>query len=172
MRRLIVLLCALVLVAAVAGLGTAAAKKKQGFQAMLSGKAEVPSVKTNASGEAWFHPGKKETEINYTLRVKNIENATAAHIHAGAKGVNGPPLVNLFTGPKKEGKFSGELAKGTITAADLHGSLEGKKISDLIKMMRDEELYVNVHTDQNPDGEIRGEIEHSMKAKRMKKKMQ
>ena len=33
-----------------------------------------------------------------------------------------------------------------------------KQLSDLVRTMRDGETYVNVHTQQNPNGEIRGQI--------------
>ncbi len=37
--------------------------------------------------------------------------------------------------------------------------MAGKQLSDLIDVMKSEGAYVNVHTQQNPDGEIRGQIE-------------
>ena len=40
----------------------------------------------------------------------------------------------------------------------MKGPLAGKRISDLIKLIEDGKAYVNVHTDQNPDGEIRGQL--------------
>ncbi|MFB3924838.1 MAG: CHRD domain-containing protein [Syntrophales bacterium] len=128
------------------------------FTAKLSGKEVVPPVKTKARGEAKFQLAKDGNAMSYQLTVKNIENVTAAHIHSGAKGTNGPPVVNLFTGPKKEGKFSGKLSEGTITADNLAGSLKGKTIGDLVQMIRAGNAYVNVHTDKYPDGEIRGQI--------------
>ena len=50
---------------------------------------------------------------------------------------------------------------GTITSADLKGPLSGKQISDLIRLIQDGKAYVNVHTDQNPNGEIRGQLKPS-----------
>ena len=38
------------------------------------------------------------------------------------------------------------------------GSLAGKSISDLVGKMQSGETYVNVHTEANPNGEIRGQI--------------
>ena len=89
---------------------------------------------------------------------EGIENVTAAHIHMAKKGENGPPVAGLFAGPKKEGMFSGTLGEGTITDKDLVGPMEGKTVKDLIKALRAGELYVNVHTDKYPDGELRGQI--------------
>jgi CHRD domain len=48
------------------------------------------------------------------------------------------------------------LAKGAITSADLLGPLEGAMLSDLIDEIEAGNTYVNVHTVEHPDGEIRG----------------
>ena len=58
-----------------------------------------------------------------------------------------------------EGRFDGVLGKGTIRATDLVGPLEGMTLEDLLEAMDSGETYVNVHTDLNPGGEIRGQIE-------------
>ncbi len=129
------------------------------FHAILTGHDEVPSVMTKATGDVTFMLSSDGKELSYKLVVKNIENPTAAHIHSGMKGKSGPPVANLFTGPKKEGEFSGDLSEGTITAKDLSGDLMGKSLDDLVKQIKAGYMYVNVHTDGNPKGEIRGQIE-------------
>ncbi len=128
------------------------------FKATLMGKEEVPAVTTAAEGSAVFELSADGEALAYVLTVKDIENATAAHIHAGKMGENGGVLVGLFSGPKKDGKFSGELAKGTITADKLAGPLAGKTVADLVTMLKSGGAYVNVHTTKNPPGEIRGQI--------------
>jgi hypothetical protein len=128
------------------------------FKAKLSGKEEVPAVETKATGEADFKLSKDGKEITYILKVKDIENAKAAHIHAGKMGAEGAPVVGLFGGPKKEGMFSGDLAKGTITDKNLVGPLAGKTIGDLVELIKGGDAYVNVHTDKYPNGEVRGQV--------------
>ncbi|HSQ78220.1 MAG TPA: CHRD domain-containing protein [Nitrospirota bacterium] len=128
------------------------------FKAKLSGKQVTPAVTTKAEGSAEFKLSKDGKELTYHLKVEGIENVTAAHIHTGKMGENGGPVAGLFAGPKKEGKFHGVLAKGTITDNDLVGPLAGKTIADLVAMIKDGSAYVNVHTDKYPDGEIRGQI--------------
>lgn len=97
--------------------------------------------------------------LRYTLSVKDIENVTAAHLHMGKRTETGGPVIApLFLGPKKTGEFTGVLGEGTITDKDLTGPLSGKKISDLVKLMDAGEVYVNVHTEKHPAGEIRGEV--------------
>lgn len=139
-----------------ASLGAAASH--HGYKAALTGAEVVPPVETKAAGEATFTLSKDGKELAYTLTAKDIENATAAHIHAGKKGENGGPLAGLFAGPKKEGSFSGELAKGTITDKNLMGPLAGKKVQDLVKIIKEGGAYVNIHTEKNPNGEVRGQI--------------
>jgi len=128
------------------------------FTAKMTGKDVVPAVATKAHGKAQFKLSKDGKELAYTLEVTNLENASAAHIHTGTKSESGAPVAGLFAGPKKEGKFSGELAKGTIMDKDLVGPLAGKTLGDLVKMIKDKQAYVHVHTDKYPDGEIRGQI--------------
>ncbi|MEW6001661.1 MAG: CHRD domain-containing protein [Nitrospirota bacterium] len=128
------------------------------FYAELSGSEVMPSVKTTAKGMATFQIVKEGKEMTYKLTVTDIENVTAAHIHEGKYGKNGPPVVSLFAGPKKEGKFSGTLSEGIITVKDLSGSLKGKSFDQLIWLIEAEHAYVNVHTEKNPGGEIRGQI--------------
>ena len=141
-------------------LGTAAemTHAHHGFKTHLSGKEVVPVVKTTAKGMATFKPEMDGKTLHYSLTVDGIENVTAAHIHIGKKGKNGPPVAGLFAGPKKEGMFSGTLGEGTITEKDLVGPMAGKTVEDLIKALHAGELYVNVHTVKYPDGELRGQI--------------
>lgn len=124
----------------------------------LSGSEVVPPVQTSATGQATFTVDFTGAGVGYKLEVTDLQDVTAAHIHAGAKGVNGPVVVPLFNGPAKTGPFTGVLAEGTITPADLKGDLQGKGLPDLLVLMQGGGLYVNVHTKANPDGEIRGQI--------------
>jgi hypothetical protein len=129
------------------------------FEAVLSGSEEVPPVDTDASGHATFALNESETELQYTLEVSNISNMTQAHIHLGAPGENGPVVAFLFA-QDTPGAISaiGLQAEGAITSDDLVGPLEGEDLSDLIAEIESGNTYVNVHTTQNPAGEIRGQI--------------
>lgn len=127
-------------------------------KAKLDGKEEVPKVKTKAKGDADFKLSMDRKEMTYKLTVKEIQNPTVAHIHNGKKGTSGPPVANLFPGPKKQGKFSGVLAEGTLTQKDLSGDLKGKTLDALVDMIKSGNAYVNVHTEAFPDGEIRGQL--------------
>ncbi len=126
----------------------------------LTGDESVPPVQTSASGQAIISIEVSPTgfNISYELDVTNIVDVTAADIHLGAKGTNGPVIVSLFNGPQKSGSFTGVLAQGSITPADLTGPMQGKTFAELAAAVLGGQTYVNVHTVANPNGEIRGQI--------------
>jgi CHRD domain len=137
---------------------------QQTFRTTLSGNEEVPPKSTQATGSATFAMITDGKSMSYRIRVTNIDKVTTAHIHSGKIGQNGPVVVTLFqlkatTSPLTTGTVkNGFLSQGTITFANLEGPLKGKQISDLVKLINDGNAYVNVHTTQNPKGEIRGQI--------------
>lgn len=169
MKKMPLLISALALLLFAQG-ALAAKGTKNTYRATLRGTEEVPSHGTTAKGTATFTLSKDLSEIRYRLTVTNMKNVTEAHIHLGAPGENGPPVVMLF-GPSSPGagKKSGLLSSGTIRPSDLMGPLAGKTIQDLLAEMSASHTYVNVHTNDGvgeantgpgdfPDGEIRGQI--------------
>jgi hypothetical protein len=129
---------------------------KQKFTAQLSGDQQVPPIQTSASGTAWFKP--MQDNIWFKVNVTDIQGITMAHIHSGKQGENGPPIVPLYKSDSPSQQMSGILAKGNITADTFQGPMAGKQITDLVTAMQNGETYVNIHTQQNPDGEIRGQL--------------
>jgi hypothetical protein len=134
----------------------------QQFIAPLSGAQEVPAVETRARGQTTFRLSADGQELSYRLVVANLHDVRMAHIHLAPAGANGPVVAWLYpSGPPPqliEGRTSGVLATGTITAGDLVGPLAGATMDDLVALMRAGETYVNVHTTAFPGGEIRGQI--------------
>lgn len=131
------------------------------FVAELSG--EDHGIDTRASGRAEFVADHDAEEVRYTLEVEELCNATMAHIHLGGPDEDGPVVVWLYPTDQqeprtKEGRFTGTLAEGTFTTDDLVGPLKGETIEDL-ENRTEEDAYVNVHTEDHPGGEIRGQIE-------------
>lgn len=87
-----------------------------------------------------------------------MEKVTAAHIHKGKVGENGPVVVTLFKTDSPSARSNGILSQGTITSTKLEGPLAGKQLNDLTTMINNRDAYVNVHTEANPKGEIRGQM--------------
>jgi hypothetical protein len=124
----------------------------------LAGRNEVPPVRTAATGNAFFRLSSNGRQLRFLLVVRNISRVTQAHIHLGRPGVNGPIVAFLF-GPSKFGiTVRRGIIRGVLTSRDLTGPLSGRSLQDLIRNMEAGNTYVNVHTIQNPDGEIRGQI--------------
>ncbi|WP_335869552.1 CHRD domain-containing protein [Bacillus sp. 2205SS5-2] len=135
------------------------------FFAKLRGRNEVPPVDSDAFGIAKFVSNKDCTRIKFILKVEDIKNFVQAHIHFGNRDENGPVLVFLFgadlaTLEEQNGISTRKgVVMGTITDKDIVENPVGvKDVADLLKLMRKEKTYVNVHTEQNPSGEIRGQI--------------
>jgi hypothetical protein len=126
------------------------------FTAMLSGGEEVPPVTTDATGVASFNVTEPDA-IDFSVNVTGMDKVTAAHIHSAKTGENGEVVVTLFNG-STTGPISGNLANGTIKKSNLEGLMQDSAVSDLVKAMERGETYVNVHTEANPNGEIRGQI--------------
>ena len=125
------------------------------YSTVLSGDQEVPPVNTQATGIADFSPSNDGDSFDYTITVTDIEGVTAGHIHFGIEGQNGPVAVTLFEFDSPQNEVS---ENGIINTEDLSGPLEGMQITDLVDTFNDGNAYVNIHTEQNPNGEIRGQI--------------
>jgi hypothetical protein len=106
----------------------------------LSGAEEVPPVKVTGSGSGSFRLA-DDGSITGSVTTKDVAG-TAAHIHVGAKGKNGPVIVPL----EKKG--------------DTYSVAEGRKLTAAqIKAWKAGELYVNVHTARHKGGEVRAQIQ-------------
>ena len=128
------------------------------FEAVLSGQEEVPVRSTAANGRAQFVSD--GTSVRYSLEVDDINNMFMGHIHLAPAGVNGPirvwlqPVGATARGPS----FSvadKTIFEGTFTQANVQG---GVSLADVLNAMRNGGAYVNIHSDQFPGGEMRGQI--------------
>lgn len=128
--------------------------QEQKFVATLSGQDEVPPTTSQATGMAEVTVT-GESAAEYSVNATNIQGATAGHIHSGKQGENGPIVVTLFKNDSPTNEVS---ETGSIIADKLEGPMAGKQLTDLVTAMSNGETYVNIHTEQNPNGEIRGQL--------------
>lgn len=106
----------------------------------LSGDTEVPAVKTMASGISTIAIA-ADGAVTGSVKTTGVAG-TAAHIHVGAAGKNGPVIIPLTKGA--EGEWSVP---------------PGAKLTDeQMKSFKSGELYVNVHSEANKGGEIRAQL--------------
>lgn len=83
----------------------------------------------------------QEGRVCYMLEMDGLKDFTAAHIHKGKIGENGPPVMTL------------ELSKdGADVCQDADVALM-KEIAE-----NEADYYVNLHTKRYPNGAVRGQL--------------
>lgn len=106
----------------------------------LSGAEETPAVTTAAAGNAKFTIG-ADKSVTGKIDTSGIEGI-AAHIHVGAPGQAGPPIITLVKGDKGE---------WTVPP-------DAKLTDEQFASFKAGNLYVNVHSAEHKPGEIRGQL--------------
>lgn len=121
-------------------LASASLHAEQPLSISLNGAAEVPPVVTSVSATGKFIV-LPDRSISGSIKVSGMV-PTMAHIHEAAVGKNGPPIITLSKAPDD----SYSVPAGTrLSEAQYTSHTMGK-------------LYVNVHSAQHPDGEIRAQL--------------
>lgn len=137
MRRTLLAMFGVMAILGAVGVGVASAAD---VKVTLSGSQEVPPVTTSATGSGTITVAADQS-ISGSIKTTGIKG-TAAHIHMAASGANGPVIVPLT----KAGDDGWTVGPGA-------------KLQDAAyQAFKDGNLYVNVHSDANKGGEIRGQI--------------
>lgn len=128
----------------------------------LTGAQQSPSVSTEAFGEAQVRLVDNGTALRFRVEVCNIENVTGAHIHVNTTMANGPIVLFLYRAhtPLLSVEGCAMLSSGVLTGANLtaQASVGVSTWSDFVNALLAGRAYINVHTTQNPGGEIRGQL--------------
>ena len=128
------------------------------FTAALHGGNEVPGVSTGAVGVGTVSVNMATQAVTYRIDVYNMPvGTTASHFHAAAAGVNGPVVVNFTVSAGISNDFA---ISGTASATDLRpAAAQGiNSWEDFIQALLLGNIYMNVHSTNNPGGEIRGQV--------------
>lgn len=140
----------------------APARRGDGLRADLRGFAQVPPILTAATGT--FRARVSGGAVQYELAYQDLSSdAFAAHIHFGHPTDNGGILVFLCGGddkpacPLREGTVRGTITAENILAVPEQGVAAGDA-RGFLRIVRDGLAYVNVHTQNFPGGEIRGQV--------------
>lgn len=173
----IFILSAVLVISTIGNYDSLYAQENTDFTATLSGKQVIPPVKTDGTGIANFEVG--ENSLYYQINVLNAGKITSVQINHGAVGTNGDAIVTLIeskddddvnligniptlTGVASTTQSSSSFsASGNVNVADLTGPFKDKTIADLVIAMQSGETYVNVQTEDHPEGELRGQISES-----------
>lgn len=121
---------------------TAAHAEELTLGADLTGAAEVPGPgDDSAGGAAEILLDTEKLRLCYTITT-NVTEPTMVHIHKGAAGVAGPPVVTLDTPKDGISKNCADITKDVATAIAADPS----------------SYYVNVHNGPFPAGAVRGQL--------------
>eukprot|EP01094_Clydonella_sp_ATCC50884_P003724 TRINITY_DN1283_c0_g1_i1.p2 TRINITY_DN1283_c0_g1~~TRINITY_DN1283_c0_g1_i1.p2 ORF type:complete len:323 (-),score=86.95 TRINITY_DN1283_c0_g1_i1:309-1226(-) len=112
------------------------------FGATLTGAQAVPPVQSSGEGSGSFHYDDDDHVLHYDIVWEGIKNIKGAHIH----------------GPARPGSTAGHVIefKTDDDTDSLSGSVEVNK--DIVQWLHNGLLYVNVHTEDHEEGELRGQI--------------
>jgi hypothetical protein len=131
-------ICALLAAAALALSGGATFAKD--VKVTLSGAEETPPVTTSASGTGTIKIA-NDKSVSGSVKTTGIDG-TMAHIHVGAAGQSGPPIITLDK-----------------TADGVWSVPAGSKLTDeQYASFKAGNLYVNVHSAEHKPGEIRAQL--------------
>jgi hypothetical protein len=111
------------------------------WKAELSGGAEVPPTQSEGRGTLDASYDSLTKEFVWTITYSGLTGpVTAAHIHGPADPGKNAPILIPIAGP-----FASPIrGKTTLTPEQADALKRG--------------VYLNLHTAQNPEGEIRGEL--------------
>ena len=131
-------------VLAAAAVWPAAHAAVETFRAALSGAAESPPVQSAGAGTAAVNLETTTKAISWRVEYTGLSGpAIGAHIHCGAPpGGNAGVAVPLGTAPNWNSPLQGNAQLTDAQLAQLQGG----------------QCYVNIHTDRNRPGEIRGQL--------------
>jgi hypothetical protein len=123
---------------------TAAETVAETDKATLTGAQEVPGPgDPDGTANAELTVVDQADNVCYEINdVRNIDPATAAHVHRGARGVAGPPVITLT--PPTSGESEGCLKVD-------------EALADEIKNYPSR-FYFNIHNAAYPAGAIRGQV--------------
>jgi hypothetical protein len=124
------------------------------FSATMNGANEKPNaVTTGGTGTATFTLNEAETSATWSITVTGLTSTiTNAHIHIGNNLNAGAVIVQLPGWPATgtSGTWSGTLTSGS--------TLSGISWDSMLRLIRNGDAYVNVHTTNFGGGEIRGNL--------------
>ena len=110
------------------------------FNAFANGAQEVPVVTTPASAVGSFTVSSLTGKITYNIVANGLSSAiNAAHLHFGEFGRAGGVSITL--------NYTGNTLTGTAPVTNA-----------IFDSLRNGRMYLNIHTVNNPNGEIRGQV--------------
>jgi hypothetical protein len=155
-RTIYMIVLAVALTSLVVTTATSSYAQNEKYRAKLDGNNEVPPVNSTAEGVINFKT--KNDMLTWKMNVTGTNDATGVNIHKGKAGENGEIIVDLMKVSKHSDNPKGMTMRGNVTDSSLTGSMAGQTIADLKTAMANGDTYINLKTQDHPDGLLRGQI--------------
>ncbi len=140
-------------------LTAASAQAQVQLNATLNGGSEAPSrVNTGALGTAVVFVDTTNLEMTVNVEVFNLPaGTTGGHIHIGGPDTAGPIIFDLTPTLGRTGDFT--LSQRLSSANLIVRAAQGiHTMADAIQALTGGNCYLNIHSSNNPAGEIRGQL--------------
>jgi hypothetical protein len=122
-------------------------EKDWNYTATMNGAQETPAVTTMAYGLGVFNLAQHGGTLQFHIVASGLSGAiSGAHLHTGAMGVGGGVAVDLSS------YVSGNVISGSIDTSMITNS------AAFLTNLAMGNIYFNIHTATNPNGEIRGQV--------------
>lgn len=131
--------------------------EKLEFVVVLTGSQEVPPAQTPALGAGELVLSRRENKLCFRFYFENLTSPVIpgfVHFHRAPAGQNGPVVKDLaqfvkFAPNRRSGRARGVWSKHDPTQP---------LTNDLVQALKAGELYINIHTEAYPGGEVRGQV--------------
>jgi hypothetical protein len=144
------------LVAACGGAAETTLGPRFGTTLRASNEVVAPTVQTGTGSAGLTVNGQL---ISYGIVGLNLSGTGNGQLHLGPAGADGPVVVGqLFV---QDPNTPRSRSRGSFQQRDIQATAPGgapMTIEELVVQMRAGNVYVNVITDENPAGEIRGQL--------------
>ncbi|MGD1834850.1 MAG: CHRD domain-containing protein [Nitrososphaeraceae archaeon] len=125
------------------------------------------SIDSIATGDAFFTFDEENNEFSYEIFLdgmsyeKNDDDVEIIQIHLGGNTDNGPSILAICNEKKGDGHCKegpGLVVEGEFKEKDMTGPFKKSTFMELLDVFQFGDAYVNIQTDEYPDGELRGQI--------------
>ena len=115
-------------------------------------------VDTLDTALATFQSREEKEDLKYSVKVTDTDKIKEVHIDIGKPVEKANVVAELYKSETPSCEVMGNLCEGNINSQQLKGPLKGKNTQELIKKMEKGEAYVDIVTEDNPNGKVRGKI--------------
>ena len=135
------LACVAIGAAVVLSAAGASAQSSETFKGRLSALPVDPVTVRTTTGSGTVTAVLQGTKLTVSGKFEGMNSpATAAHVHLAARGLRGPNVFDLTVAKAASGSIEGTI---TLTPAQVDRLKSGY-------------YYVQIHTEKNPEGQLRG----------------